>query len=216
VQNIIGIIPARYGPMVVRVYRQAKLAGIFSKLLVATDDSRIVNVCEQFQVPVVMTPSCSSGTERVYQVVSQMDYEVVVNIQGDEPFLVPQMLQELVAPLLDKTETSAVSSLYYLVKDEVAFHNRNRVKVVVDPNQQALYFSRSPIPYQDNFSEFKKHLGFYGYTKSALEQFIKAEPGELELSENLEQLRFFELGIPILMAETKFNSPAIDSPEDLE
>ena len=234
--NILGVIPARYAstrlegkpladilgkPMVVRVYERAVQSSLLNEVLVATDDERIMDACKKFNMPSVMTGiHHQSGTDRIFEAVSDKAADIIVNIQGDEPLLDPDMLDTLISPLtqIDK-DIPAVSSLYCRITDEPEYKDPNSVKVVLSDNRKALYFSRASIPFGRDTAmpeRVYKHMGFYAYNRKALERFVNLGQSYLEKTEKLEQLRFIEAGIPIYMSEVKENTLSVDTPEDLE
>lgn len=221
--KIIGVIPARYAskrfpgkplailngkPIIWWVFNASKKA--LDNVLVATDDERIKNFVESFGGNVVMTSHLpSSGTDRIAEAVSSLNVEIVINIQGDQPFIPPLMIKELVS--LIKDPSIVMATLKKEIKEEEK-DNPNIVKVVVDKDDFALYFSRSPIPYS---GKCYKHIGIYGYKKGFLMKFTKLEHGMLEIEEDLEQLRALENGYKIKVGITQYDSLSIDSPEDL-
>ncbi|MCK4765198.1 MAG: 3-deoxy-manno-octulosonate cytidylyltransferase [Candidatus Aminicenantes bacterium] len=229
--KIAAIIPSRYNSsrfkgkplvkikgltMVERVYRQVEKAGKFSDIIVATDDSRISNVVFRFGGNCITTSEAhNSGTERLWEVLEKSDYDAVVNIQGDEP-LVPELLVANLYDELQKGEHPVVTAAYYNTSNE-DFLSENVVKVVFDKNNRALYFSRCPVPFAKNskFGGFFQHIGIYGYTKSAVRDFIGFPGSELEKIESLEQLRFLENGIPIKVILSKEKSFGVDVPDDI-
>lgn len=232
--KIAAIIPARYHstrfegkpivkikgiPMIERVYRQVQASGKFpsTHIMVATDDQRIASVVDAFGGNVVMTsPRCSSGSQRLWEVVENRDFDAVINIQGDEP-IVPG---ELVAALYDEVSSrkyDVVTPVYYNHSYE-DYLSRHVVKVVVNQDYKALYFSRSPIPFMEkgNFTAFYHHIGMYGYLKNSLKSFINLPASPLETIEKLEQLRFLENGIGIKVIPSQYQSVGVDVPEDVE
>jgi 3-deoxy-manno-octulosonate cytidylyltransferase (CMP-KDO synthetase) len=223
-----GIIPARYAssrfpgkplatilgkPMISMVYERASRSRLLSEVLVATDDERIMKVCADLEIPARMTsPDHSSGTERAAEVARGLDYGLIVNIQGDEPVLDPGMIDALVEALQDPSVLMA--SLMTRVKDPAAFEDLNRVKVVVDKDRNALYFSRMPIPCRAP-NGFFQHIGIYGYRREFLFRFCALPPSELEKAERLEQLRVLENGYRIRMVETRYSTLSVDTPRDI-
>jgi len=223
-----GIIPARYGstrfsgkplalilgkPMIQMVYERAKRAKFLEQVIVATDDERIMNACAGLGIAARLTSaSIGSGTERVAEVARELGASLVVNIQGDEPLLDPGMIDALVEALQD--ESIIMASLMTSVMDRAAFKDKNRVKVVVDKDGFALYFSRAPIPYQPQ-KGFFQHIGIYGFKAEFLFRFCGLPPSELEKAERLEQLRALENGYRIKMIETPFSTLSVDSPQDI-
>ncbi len=234
--SIIGVIPARYGstrfvgkvladihgkPMIQHVYERAMRAKRIKRVLVATEDERVVQAVKRFGGEAVMTsPSHICGTDRIAEAIRDVDASFVLNIQGDEPMLEPEMVDEVIK-LLEENPTAGVSTLMRCITREEDFVNPGAVKVVTDLRGRALYFSRSLIPYPrfrtPDFRVFD-HIGIYGYTKAALEQFTAAGPSRLELIEGLEQLRALENGIPVVIGETRCTEEAVcvDTAEDLE
>ncbi len=235
----IGIIPSRYAStrfpgkplidingktMIQRVYEQATLSNL-NKVIVATDDARIANHVKDFGGSVLITsPKHQSGTDRCYEAYEKNNesFNVVVNIQGDEPFIKPEQINNLIGCF--KKEETTIATLYKKIKVEEELFNPNRIKVVKDKNQCALYFSRSPIPYNKNksgkgwltSSEYYRHIGIYAYRPEILKKITQLSPTSLEISESLEQLRWLENGFKITLRETKWETPNIDTPEDLE
>jgi 3-deoxy-manno-octulosonate cytidylyltransferase (CMP-KDO synthetase) len=234
--EIIGVIPARYGstrfagkvladihgkPMVQHVYERAMRSTRVKRVLVATEDERVLQAVKNFGGEAVMTsPSHICGTDRIAEAIGNLDASIVVNIQGDEPMLAPEMVDEIVE-LLEKDRTAGIATLMRRIDREEDFTNPGAVKVVTDVRGRALYFSRSLIPYpRFRTPDFRvyDHVGIYGYTKDALAQFAAAGPSHLELIEGLEQLRALENGIPVVIAETRCTEEAVcvDTAEDLE
>ncbi|NQU87839.1 MAG: 3-deoxy-manno-octulosonate cytidylyltransferase [Mariniphaga sp.] len=235
----IGIIPARYAstrfpgkpladihgkPMIQHVYEKARKA--LNDVWVATDDQRIFNAVENFGGNVVLTSSKhKSGTDRVAEatakIAHKINFDVVINIQGDEPFVDTAQINSLKKLFTEKTE---IATLIRPITSVQELFDPNKPKVVVDKNNVALYFSRSPIPYvrgkknEDwiNQSEFWAHVGMYAYKKNILQELTKLEHGKLEVIESLEQLRWLENGYKILTAVTNSTGFGIDTPEDLE
>lgn len=231
--KVIGVIPVRYSskrfpgkalailggrPLLQHVYENASKSSILEELVVATDDKRIYDTADGFGAEVVITPrEYHSGTDRVAHAVMSLDCEIVVNIQGDQPFLNPKIIDEVVSRLLAGPELLVTTPIYPLSNPE-DISNPNIVKVVIDRQGFALYFSRAPIPYVRNKRgdiRFYKHIGIYAYRKNFLERFAKMEPGTLEISEGLEQLRILENGYRIMTVQVIYDSPSIDTEEDL-
>lgn len=239
--SFLGIIPARYAstrfpgkplapvngkPMVERVYQQALLS--FENVYVATDDERIANAVEKFSGKVVMTsPSHPSGTDRICEalnVIEQMEgkvYDVVFNVQGDEPYIQAEALNQLKACFNDSS--THIATLAKPMHNLTDILNPNHVKLTRDNSGKALYFSRSPIPYlrsipQEIWHEkhtFLKHLGIYAYRSNILREITRLSPSSLELAESLEQNRWLENGFNIRVEITNYESISIDTPEDL-
>ncbi len=238
--RIIAIIPARYASsrlpgkplvniggqtMIERVYRQVIQVASIEEVWVATDDKRIVEEVESFGGKVVMTsPTHPSGTDRcyeAYQLIGQ-EADVVLNIQGDEPFIKVAQLEELVQ-LFQKQEV-AIGTLVKRINNTTDLHNPNIPKVCLDQEGKALYFSRQTIPYLRqheradwlNYHIFYQHIGLYGFRSKVLADLVKLTPSSLELAESLEQLRWLENGFSIHTTTTIHDNLAIDTPEDLE
>jgi 3-deoxy-manno-octulosonate cytidylyltransferase (CMP-KDO synthetase) len=230
--HIVAVIPARLGstrlarkplrdiagrPMLAWVYEAARASKLLNEVIVATDSDEILNVCRKNGYNARMTsPDCKSGTERVVEVSRVVNADVYINVQGDEPLTRPEHLDVLVE--LMKDENVQVGTIKTPCT-AVDVNNPNAVKVVTDLNGRALYFSRATIPFDRDKAgtvDYFKHLGFYAYRKAALESFITWPESQLERSERLEQLRFLDNGIPIHVAETKFDTVGVDTEEDLK
>jgi 3-deoxy-manno-octulosonate cytidylyltransferase (CMP-KDO synthetase) len=181
-------------PMVEWVWRAAATSGLMDPVVVATDSEEVASVCRERGIPVVMTsPNCPSGSDRVYEVARQIDADIYVNIQGDEPTLTADFFSPLLA-LFDRPEVE-VSTLAFRCPPE-EFTNPNAVKVVTALDGRALYFSRATIPFdrdKTGFAGYRKHLGIYAYRKAALERFAVLPPSPLEKLERLEQLRLLSM-----------------------
>ena len=234
--KVVAVIPARFAsirfpgkplamlgnkPLIQHVYDSAVQTDLFDRIIVATDDKRIFGKVERFGGEVVLTSKHhKSGTDRIAEVCKNLEVEIIVNIQGDEPFISKEPLQKLIS-VFDEPTVQVASLMHKLVEE---IENTNIVKVVCDNNNFALYFSRSPIPFyrtsnstlRNLQSEFFKHIGVYAFRREALFRFIQLPMGKLEQIEKLEQLRFLENGIKIKMVETSFQGIGIDTPEDLK
>jgi len=235
--NILGIIPARFAatrfpgkplvdikgkPMIQHVYEQSLKASL-QKVVIATDDESIFSAAKIFGAEVVMTSANhENGTERCAEVMQQLGshFDACINIQGDEPFINPEQIN-LVATLLQQKAT--IATLVKQLSDADTLNNPNVVKAVINKNQEALYFSRYAIPFIRNGNtedllqqgKFYKHIGIYGFQKNILHEIVKLPLSFLEKTESLEQLRWLENGYTIKVAETTFETIAIDTPEDL-
>jgi len=203
-------------PMVEWVWRAASASGFMDPVVVATDAEEVAEVCRARSIPVVMTsPACPSGSDRVREVSRQIDAEIYVNIQGDEPTLTADFFP----PLLDLFARPEVEVTTLSVRcPPEEFTNPNAVKVVTALDGRALYFSRATIPFdrdQVGFTGFRKHLGIYAYRKAALERFAALPPSPLELTERLEQLRLLENGIALYVAEAPADTIGVDTEADL-
>ena len=233
----IGVIPARYGatrfegkllkdlcgkPVIQHVYERAKKAKLLDDLLVAADDDRIVKAVEGFGGKVVFTSkSHSTGTDRLTEVVNDIDVKTIVNIQGDEPLIQPLLIDDLVRAMQDPGEKNTVMATVVKKSHSIEeFKSPDVVKALVDQKGWAIYFSRSPIPtllkLDAEKSFFYKHIGIYAYNKDFLFQFKKLPKSYLEKNEKLEQLRALEAGYRIRVIETQYETVGVDTPEDLE
>lgn len=234
----IGVIPARWGatrfegkvlanllgkPVIQHVWENAKKAKTLDDLVVACDDERILRAVEGFGGKAVYTsPNQPSGTDRLAEVVNEMDIDIAVNIQGDEPLMKPIMIDNLVMAL-EEEKIAFMATMIKKIDDDAELTNTNVVKAVVDKNGYALYFSRYSIPYnRTNETDPKKrpvyykHIGLYAFTKDFLFTFKKLPSSALENAEKLEQLRALEYGYRIKVVETKFDTVGVDRPEDLK
>ncbi|RBW68908.1 3-deoxy-manno-octulosonate cytidylyltransferase [Bacillus taeanensis] len=229
--KVIGVIPARYGstrfpgkplalingkPMVQRVYEQVIKSKELDKVVVATDHEDIKKVVEEFGGNVVMTKTDhETGSDRMAEVTTKVDGDFYVNIQGDEPLIRPELIDALVQAAKETPDT-VVTAKTVLQNAEDA-ENPNVVKVVTDKNGLALYFSRSPIPYNRSGKEvtYYKHLGIYGYPKEIINEFVQLPASTLESLEVLEQLRLLENGYHIKVVETAYDAVGVDTPEDI-
>ena len=232
--DAIGVIPARYGstrfegkvlkdlcgkPVIQHVYERAKRAKTLDDLIIAADDDRIIRAVEGFGGKVVFTSkSHETGTDRLTEVVNDIDVRIVVNIQGDEPLINPLVIDDLVRTMEDNPSIMMATVVKKSYSPE-EFKSPDCVKAIVDENHFALYFSRSPIPTllkpapDDDY--FYKHIGLYAYNKDFLFTFKKLPASYLETKERLEQLRALEHGYRIKVIETKFETIGVDTPEDL-
>lgn len=235
--KILGIIPSRYAStrlpgkpliylggktMIQRVYEQATKSVLLHDVVVATDDDRIFQEVNRFGGKALMTKtSHSNGTERCAEVVDHFpDCDYVINIQGDEPFVHPEQIDE-VALLLDGGVKLA--TLVKKIDEPSALEEPSQVKAVFNKEKEAVYFSRNPIPYLRNYPRsewldhhtFYKHIGIYGYRRDVLLRITKLPPGVLEMAESLEQLRWIENGLKIKIGITELESTMIDTPADV-
>ncbi len=230
--KIIAVIPARYssvrfpgkplailhGKTIIRhVYERVLDSNLFHDVIVATDDERIVDEVKSFNGRFKMTSvNHPSGSDRIAEVIADLDCDVVFNIQGDEPMIDADSLGGLVSVFQDNTVK--VGSLMTQITNPDDLHNPNCVKVVTDVNNNALYFSRSIIPFDRDASQnarYYRHIGVYAYRKQTLLDFIKLPQSKLEQIEKLEQLRLLENNIPIRMIITAYQGIGIDTPDDL-
>lgn len=236
--KIIGIIPARFAstrfpgkplaliagkPLLQHVVEQCQKAKSLSEVIVATDDTRIWELAQNFCRVEMTRPEHPSGSDRIAEVVERTACDAVVNIQGDEPLIEPSVI-DAVAGALAQNEMSTAASR---IKNPAELDNPNVVKVVVNAAGRALYFSRRTIPYlreaaSGSKSEqlaafaFLKHLGIYGYRRETLLRLVKYPVSPLENAEKLEQLRALENGIPIAVVQVNYDSVGVDAPEDVE
>ncbi len=195
------------------MYERAQKAKHLKRIIIATDDKRIYQAAENFGAEVRMTsPSHHSGTDRVAEVAKEIKSPIIINIQGDEPLLKGEVIDSLVVALQD--DTIPLATLAARMNDLSLLNEKNIVKVVSDANGFALYFSRSPLPFQTS-DYFLQHIGIYGYQKDFLLAFSKMQPSRLEKAEKLEQLRALENGYKIKIIETQLPSLSVSSPEDI-
>jgi 3-deoxy-manno-octulosonate cytidylyltransferase (CMP-KDO synthetase) len=229
--TVLGVIPARLAstrlprkvlreiagrPMICHVYERARQAPSLSDLLVATDSGEVVDACRRHGIPAVLTsPDHPSGTDRVWEVAQSRRADVYVNIQGDEPLMSPRHVERLVEPFRERPDTRVSTLCIRATDEELRMTHVN--KVVRDLQGRALYFSKYPIPFdRDGIGVVRyKHPGFYAYTGEALDAFHRWPPSPLERVEGLEQLRFLENGIPIVVVETDEPTIGVDTEEDL-
>ena len=230
-KKIIAVIPARYEssrfpgkplakilekPMIQWVYERVLSVEEISEVYVATDDKRIFDVVENFGGRAVMTGECSCGTDRVYEASKEIDCDIVLNIQGDEPLIKREMIQDLIE--IFKDENVKMGTLKKRMQDNENPEDPNIVKVITNINDEAIYFSRFPIPYnreRTNRIALFKHIGVYGYSKGFLKEFVSLPSGKLELIEKLEQLRAIENGYNVIVKETLYQSIGVDLPEHI-
>jgi 3-deoxy-manno-octulosonate cytidylyltransferase (CMP-KDO synthetase) len=203
-------------PMLEWVWRAAHASGLMDPVVVATDAEEVAEACRHASIPVVMTaPTCQSGSDRVREAARQIEADIYVNIQGDEPTLTPDFFRPLLN-LFTRPEVEVTTLAVSCSSEE--FTNPNAVKVVTALDGRALYFSRATIPVDRDgtgFAGYRKHLGIYAYRKRALERFAALPPSPLEKLERLEQLRFIENGIAIYVADAPRDTIGVDTEEDL-
>lgn len=237
---IIGIIPARFAstrlmgkpladiggkPMIQRTYESCLSSKLLHKVVIAVDDEKILNVAKSFGADAYMTPNdLPSGSDRIAHVAKKLKADIIVNIQGDEPFINGRMIDQAIEPLLFDRDVE-VSTLVKKIDKVEELKSPSIPKVVFDYNNFALYFSRSPIPYvreaksnldRVNSGDIYKHIGLYVYRKDALLKFTSLKPTDLENIEKLEQLRMLENGMRIKVVVTEYESFSVDTPKDLE
>ena len=237
---ITGIIPARYAStrfpgkplidiqgksMLQRVYEQAAKSTLLNYVVVATDDEKIAAHVQDFGGNVVMTSTQHpSGTDRCWEALQQLtgDYRYVINIQGDEPFIEPAQIDELAAILLDGSTELATQMI--AVNNHAVLFNKGEVKIVLNTNNEALYFSRMVIPFIKGVDEkewhkhhtYYRHVGMYAYRRDVLEKITRLPVSALEAAESLEQLRWVQNGYKVKCVITQYESHCIDTPEDVE
>ncbi|MBL7151180.1 MAG: 3-deoxy-manno-octulosonate cytidylyltransferase [Candidatus Omnitrophica bacterium] len=234
--DVIGIIPARYSssrfegkvladiagkPMIQHVWERAKQALLLDDLIIACDHEQVAEAASSFGAKVVYTAKAhTSGTDRIIQVINPIEVKVVVNIQGDEPLIHPTMIDNVARALLENNSIAMATVMRRISEPDVV-NDPNVVKVVVDKNNFALYFSRAPIPFlaaNSNNSNpvYYKHIGLYAYTKDFLFIYKNLPISDLEKTESLEQLRVLEEGYRIKVIETEYDTVGVDTPQDLE
>lgn len=237
--SVIAIIPARYAStrfpgkplaliqgksMLQRVYEQTKQAKLLSEVMIATDDVRIENHSKEFGAKVVMTkPEHPSGTDRCFEAYSlnKKKYDYIINIQGDEPFLDPKQIDDLLSVCDGEVE---IATQMIKCKSAADLFDKGEVKITLNHRQEALYFSRSVIPFikgeteseWHKFFDYYRHVGMYVYRTDVLESITKLPVSKLEKAESLEQLRWLENGYKIKCVETNHESHCIDTPEDIK
>jgi 3-deoxy-manno-octulosonate cytidylyltransferase (CMP-KDO synthetase) len=233
--HVVIVIPARFGstrlpgkplvllagkPMIQHVYERAKMASQADRVIVATDDERIVKAVETFGGTARMTrPDHRTGTERVAEVAAHETGDVFVNVQGDEPLLDPVAVDTAVNALLEEP-AAAIATVATLIKTPADIMDPNVVKTVLDFDSNGIYFSRAPIPWvRDTGSKIQvrhlKHLGLYVFQRNALLEYPTLPQGELERIEQLEQLRWLENDWKIRVAEVEHDAVSVDVPEDV-
>ncbi len=240
--KVLGVIPSRYQStrfpgkpladimgksMIFRVHEQASKSELINELVVATDDERIANHVKSFDGQVMMTSgNHENGTSRCLEVLESLnklgkEFDVVVNIQGDEPFIQPAQIDQIISLFADgETE---IASLASRIREKGDLFDPNVVKIVMDPKGRALYFSRQTIPFVRDFepeawldeNTFYKHIGIYAYKSSILKKINSLEATSLEKTEKLEQLRWLENNLVIRLGITDYKGVGIDTPEDI-
>ncbi|KQC33941.1 3-deoxy-manno-octulosonate cytidylyltransferase [Nonlabens sp. YIK11] len=208
-------------PVIVRTYEAVKKTNLFDEVLVATDSNDIYQTVLQYDGKAVMShKEHDCGSNRIAEAVEDLDYDIVVNVQGDEPFTNKVDLQRLLQVFdNDPNQEIALASLMHSLSEERDIENPNNVKVIVDTYGNAIYFSRSPIPFiRDETAnvDVYKHVGIYAFRKDALMEFYNSKPTPLELAEKIEAIRYLEYGKKIRMVTTSNHTIGIDTPTDLE
>ncbi|WP_413582455.1 3-deoxy-manno-octulosonate cytidylyltransferase [Bdellovibrio sp. HCB288] len=235
--KIVGVIPARFAstrfpgkplamlqgrPMIQWTIEGARKSKLLTDLIVATDDELIKGAAEDVGAKVVMTDShLPSGSDRIHAAIKGIDCDVVVNIQGDEPLVTGELIDRLAQVFVDEPKMDMATLAHPISEEEL--QNPNSVKVVMNINDEALYFSRFPMPYSrmkanemGDYSGCLKHIGMYAYSKEFLKEFCEAPQALIERAESLEQLRALYLGAKIKVVRVKEASIGVDTPEDLE
>ena len=231
--KFLGVIPSRYAStrlegkplkdicghtMIEWVYKRTKLSNL-DEVVVATDDERIYEEVERFGGKAILTSKeHENGTSRIAEVCTKYeDYDVIVNVQGDEPLIEPEMINSIINSFKED-DTISMSTLKYKIDTMEEIENPNYVKVITDKKGYALYFSRSVIPYPRklDIQNYYKHVGIYGYKRDFVVEYAKMEPTPLEVSESLEQLRALENGYRIKVMETPYKIIGVDTQEELE
>ncbi|MCK5083830.1 MAG: 3-deoxy-manno-octulosonate cytidylyltransferase [Candidatus Omnitrophica bacterium] len=231
--KIIGIIPARWAstrfegkvlaevggkPMIQHVWERARQSELLNDLIIACDDERVVVAAEQFGAKTVLTSkNCASGTDRIAEAVESIEGDIIVNIQGDEPLIDPAVIDALATALVDDS-SCLMGTMIKVLTSKKELKDPNVVKVVIDGEGNALYFSRSPIPYNrddDDEAIYYKHLGIYAYRRDFLLSYKNLPKSNLEKVEQLEQLRVLEFGYKIKTVVTDVETIGVDTPEDL-
>lgn len=232
--KIIAVIPARYAstrfpgkplvklkdkPLIQWVVEGAKSAKLVQEIYVATDDQRIADCVKACGGNVLMTrPECPTGTDRIYEATKDLNFDVVLNIQGDEPQITAEYIDLLAKAFLDQPGLDMATLAHPIAVEDI--ENPNAVKVIKNANNEAIYFSRFAIPYSreklNGTPVCEKHIGLYGYTKTFLNKFCNSEQSAIEKAESLEQLRALHLGAKIKVLSVKKPIQGVDTPEDLE
>ncbi len=234
-KDVLIVIPARYGssrlpgkmlkllagkPVVMHVYEACKKANV-GEVLIATESQLVVDALAKFGAKAVLTSdTCQSGTDRIYEAAKDRPEQIIINVQGDEPFIAPSTIQKIAA-LLQAEPDCDIASAVIATLDDKKIDNPNCVKAVLNKDGKALYFSRSRVPYKREITDANKnipywqHCGIYGYQRKALERFVQLPQSPLEKLEKLEQLRALEDGMTLKCVVIEGTGPAIDTEQDL-
>ena len=232
--KIIAVIPARFAstrfpgkplellkkkPIIQWVVEGAKKSKLVQKVYVATDDERIAKVCHEINVEVLMTRSdCPTGTDRIFEATKEIDFDVVLNIQGDEPLIDQSFIDPLALAFIENEKLEMATLAHSL--DPLDLNNKNAVKVIINSFDEAIYFSRFAIPYscseEPSSSASLKHIGLYGYSRAFLQMFCTAPQALIEKYESLEQLRALYMGAKIKVLKVQKPTYGVDTPEDLQ
>jgi 3-deoxy-manno-octulosonate cytidylyltransferase (CMP-KDO synthetase) len=227
------VIPARYGstrfpgkmlarilgrPMIQWVWEAAQRSRLAENVVVATDDDRIADTAAKFGADVIMTrKSHRTGTDRMAEVAEKLPARLYINVQGDEPLLAANAVDDLIRAMMENPRIP-IGTLAHRIESEEEWRSPDVVKVVCNRHREALYFSRSPLPFQRKFdprTPLLRHVGIYAFRAQALATFVALKPSPLELAESLEQLRALENGLAIQLIETKYRCLGVDTPADL-
>ncbi len=238
---IVGIIPARFAstrlmgkplaniggkPLIQHTYESSSKSKLIKKIIIAVDDEKVAQICREFGADTILTPKeIETGSDRIAYVLQKIeDAEIIVNIQGDEPFISGKMIDQAIEPLLFDKNVH-VSTLVKKIESVKELKSPDVVKVVFDYNNYAMYFSRAAIPFVRNVlskeiaiekTEYYKHIGLYVYRRDSLLKFTNIKPTDLEKAEKLEQLRMLENGFKIKVVVTDIESIGVDTPKDLK
>ncbi len=232
--KVIGVIPARYKssrfegkplciikdiPMIKRTYMQAKQSKLLNNLVVATESDKIKKYCESENIPVIMTSdTCLTGTDRIAEIAQNINADLYVNIQGDEPVIDPKSIDEVVSEYKKYTDDYLAYNLYKYIDEVDEVTTDTIIKVIVNEKDELMYMSRLPTPFNKSYivPKYKKQICVYGFTKKALELFAARDKTLNEVHEDIEILRFIDMGYKVKMRETKVDSIAVDVPSDVE
>ncbi len=232
--KVLGVIPARYKstrfegkplalidgiPMLKRTYMQAAKSSLLDDIVIATEDKRVFDFCVKENLPVEMTsPECLTGTDRLAEISKSYDYDLYVNIQGDEPVIDPSSIEQIVNLFKGTEGEYDVYNLYKVITDEKEINSNTIIKVIVNELDEVMYMSRLPIPYSNNdiVSTYRQQIPVYGFTKKAFDVFSIPNKTTNEKFEDIELLRFIDLGYKIKMTETWVDSIAVDVPGDVD
>ena len=229
--KIIGLIPARWGStrfigkplakiagksMIKRVYEQAKKSKLLDNVCVVTDDGRIEKECLSNSLDCIFEElDCLTGTDRISHAMKNLKADIYVNIQGDEPLINPDAIDEVLKNMI-KNDSVEISNAFTKITEPYKVTDKDVVKVVFDRDLNALFYSRNAIPYpKDSNNIFFQQLGLYAFRKNALKKFLSLKPGKLELVEGVEMLRFVENGIKVKMVEVEDDGLSVDTPKDI-
>ena len=232
--SVLGVIPARYKStrfegkplieidgiaMLQRTFMQAEKCNLLNDVIVATDDCRIYDFCTKRSIPVHMTSEgCLTGTDRVAEISREFSYDFYINIQGDEPVIDPTAISQIINEYIKYNDKYIIYNLYKIIDNPLEVNSNTIIKVIVNRQDELMYMSRLPIPFSNgsNVSIYKQQIPVYGFTKAALEIFSGQEKTINERFEDIELLRFIDLGYKVKMSETKASSISVDVPSDIK